>query len=100
MNKREKEAIQRRVELLIAQEGKCFYCNRPMDSIGYPKSKRGFTVDHFYPKSKGNGLSGNKVYAHFHCNKRKDSRTPSKVEVDKFKRIRNKIIERRKKIFN
>lgn len=100
MNKQEAEAMQRRTELLIAQEGKCFYCNRPMDSIAYPQSQRGFTVDHFYPKSKGNGLAKNKVYAHHHCNRKKDSRNPNKRELEKFNNLRKKIKKRRSKIFN
>ena len=94
----EEKAVQRLTEWLIAQDGKCFYCEKPMDSVAHPDSPRGYTIDHFYPKCKGNGLMGNKVLAHYHCNKEKGNRDPTEREIRKFNRIVKKIGKRRKRV--
>lgn len=87
----------RLLELFLAQQGKCFYCNKPMDSQSYPSNKNGFTKDHFMPKSKGNSLNRNKVLAHFKCNQEKKNKSPTMAQLKKFDFILNQI-EKRKKL--
>lgn len=89
-------ARQRQLELFLAQKGKCFFCDKELDSICHPKSKRGYTVDHLYPKSKGGSLLRNKVFSCIDCNKNKGNRTPTKEETKKYNKIVERIKRRRK----
>ena len=89
---------QRKIEILLAQRGWCFYCAKHMDSISHPQSKRGYTIDHFYPKSEGNDKNSNKVYAHVWCNNKKKSRHPTPRELRKYNKLIDTINNRRREI--
>ena len=80
------------IVLFMAQQGKCFYCDLPIDTITYPQSNEGYTRDHFNARCKGNSITGNKVLAHRLCNEKKDARSPTQSEIDKFNDIQ-KIIK-------
>lgn len=53
-----------------------------------------FTIDHFYPKCKGNRLNGNTVLCHSKCNEKKGSREPNNKEKARFKKLYKKIKKR------
>lgn len=83
-------------ELMIAQNGNCFYCFGPlMLTPGAMNDPLATTKDHFRPKCKGNKLNGNAVLAHAACNLKKGHREPTKSEVVRFKELYRKIKERR-----
>ena len=87
------------IELLIGQNGLCFYCGKPMSHRSEDKLV-GFTKDHFYPKCKGNKLNGNVVLAHRLCNEKKSDREPTKYEKIKFEKLYKKMKIRRGKLKN
>lgn len=71
------------VSLLYAtQKCRCFYCGRFMEYITYnDQRKKGYTVDHLFPRSKGYGKSGNIVLACRKCNEKKENRFPTVQEI-------------------
>lgn len=77
--------------LLIAQNGKCFYCNQKFSEENIE------TVDHFIPSSKGGSNNiQNMVLAHTECNNKKSDNMPSGEEIEKWRFLQRKI----KTIFN
>jgi len=85
------------IEIWTCQGGNCFYCHRPMSWTpgSYATS---FTKDHFYPKVNGNGLNGNTVLCHEKCNQDKKARMPNRIEKEQFKKLYQKINNRREKL--
>lgn len=85
--------------LYLAQEGLCFYCNKPMSPKTDNVKQGGWSKDHFiskqYLKRKNRHwkLKFNIVLAHPGCNVRKGSRFPTKSEVAKFRKIQLKAKE-------
>lgn len=64
-------------QLVMAQGGRCFYCNEPFSK------RRGPTRDHLFPRYMGCGLQGNKVAAHSKCNTSKGHRMPTEDEYER-----------------
>ena len=74
--------------LYMIQQGLCFYCDKPMSVLTHPQEVAGYTRDHFYSAASGNGLTGNKVLAHHHCNNRvKGGKLPTMEQKIKFNKI-------------
>lgn len=75
----------------VIQGGKCFYCHRQIwhEVSGRRRvtSDRFATVDHLWPKSRGNPAIGNTVLACRQCNQRKGNRAPTPEEVGRFERL-------------
>ena len=68
--------------LCAAQDGKCFYC--PLEFEGKSTNdnrKRGWTLDHVRPESKGHGYAWNVVLACCICNSKKSDRDPTDEEL-------------------
>lgn len=83
-------------EIFLAQGGKCFYCNLPMDiKKNNPASS---TKDHFLPRCKGYKLNGNTVLSHGVCNWFKGHREVTEKERVKFKKLYKKIKARKEKL--
>lgn len=81
--------------LYLAQEGRCFYCDRPMNpepATGSRATGRGWTKDHFYPKSAGNGLVRNVVMACLRCNGIKGSINPTAEQQSSFDALSAKYV--------
>lgn len=79
-------------DLFLAQGGKCFYCGRFMSAFPYEqngRNPRGFTIDHFYPKSKPLPIQKeeNRVLACIRCNNEKADTEPSVKQVHKHTRL-------------
>ena len=72
--------------LYALQHQSCFYCYKHLDNIGFDSTtaKRGYTRDHFFPRSWGNGLRGNTVLSCDKCNRKKGSMLPNTTEILKF----------------
>lgn len=72
--------------LYALQKQSCFYCLKRLDNIGHDSTtaKNGYTRDHFFPRSWGNGLRGNTVLSCAKCNRKKGSTLPSTDEIMKF----------------
>ncbi len=68
------------------QGGRCFYCDANISNESWIKGVRpkGFTKDHFLPKSRGHTLVGNVILACRKCNTRKSNRPPTQDEVEMF----------------
>lgn len=84
-------------KIFVAQNGRCFYCNRYLNLKHYSKQfNLGWTKDHFIPKSliskKKWKIRYNTVLAHKHCNEAKANRFPTKQEVTKLYNIYQKIL--------
>lgn len=85
------------MELFLMQKGRCFYCGAPMMATRAKggNGHRGWTIDHFLPKSRGNGKASNKVMSCQKCNRDKGDRLPNAYERKKFNRLYKKIYCRR-----
>ena len=83
-----------RRDIFLAQGGKCFYCGKFMKAFPGP-SHGGYTVDHFYPKSKIKNsdisVRENKVLSCQPCNTKKGSKLPTRVQRQKHRRLYNLI---------
>lgn len=93
------------MELMMAQQGECFYCGNPMWLAKNKGRNRGYTVDHFVAKKykMGKVLRFNHVLAHKKCNEKKSDRLPFVEEIIRFEELVKKIKNRRgilKKIQN
>lgn len=68
---------------LYSHQGcRCFYCNKFMPYMTYnDKRKKGYTVDHLFPRSKGFAKGGNSVLACRKCNEDKGDRYPTVDEI-------------------
>ena len=86
------------VELMVAQQGECFYCGNPMLHAKNKGRNRGYTIDHFVAKKykKGKLLKFNHVLAHKKCNEKKSDRLPSVEETVRFYELVKKLENRRK----
>lgn len=73
-------------KLYQLQGGRCFYCDMKLENSSWAKGTcpKGYTKDHFFPKSKGHSLVANVVLACRKCNGRKSSAPPSREEVEMF----------------
>lgn len=68
--------------LYAIQSGRCAYCGRYMFFRAHRHpGDNGYTVDHFFPHSKGFGKSGNAVLACRKCNELKENRLPSMKQI-------------------
>jgi len=76
------------------QRCSCFYCFKPISAVGFNNKteKLGFTRDHFFPRSWGNGLLGNTVLACDKCNRKKDNDLPTREEVLRFHSLYSHIL--------
>lgn len=64
--------------LYSLQKCRCFYCKTYMEYITHnDKMKKGYTVDHLFPRSKGYGRAGNIVLSCRRCNEKKGDRFPT-----------------------
>lgn len=70
--------------LLKRQKHKCFYCGIKLYK---------YTIDHFYPRSLGYGINGNKVLACKKCNEEKANRLPTKEEIKRFNQLYKKLLD-------
>lgn len=71
-------------KLYEAQEGKCFYCDKPLRTSG--------SLDHFIPKSKGGSNAWyNMVMTHHQCNTAKGNRMPTEEEITRFNQLKAKL---------
>lgn len=72
--------------LFVAQGGRCFYCGEEFSCGPYRPNKRpkGYTVDHFFPLSRGYKITDGKVLSCHPCNQAKDDRLPTAEEVRRF----------------
>jgi CRISPR/Cas system Type II protein with McrA/HNH and RuvC-like nuclease domain len=87
------------LELFFAQNGRCFYCGGLMSSFrSNSPTTIGWTVDHFYPKSRGYTKHNNKVLCHFWCNSEKGDRMPTDEEWERFDALIGRIQARRERI--
>ena len=75
--------------LLDLQNHACFYCNRKLAPIGYcyTTARTGYTRDHFFPRSWGNGLYGNIVLSCRKCNAKKNNLLPTREEIFRFVKL-------------
>lgn len=71
------------VNLLYSHQNcRCFYCNKFMPFMTYNyERKKGYTVDHLFPRSRGYGKGGNTVLACRGCNEKKENRYPTTDEL-------------------
>lgn len=70
---------------LSHQQNKCFYCGRKMLRVGNSKHFHDkCTKDHFFPKSHGFDLVGNKVFACGKCNNSKKDNYPTTIDMYNF----------------
>lgn len=79
-----KSRTRRRTKLFYAQNGKCFYCRKPMVLVGHCSKDvlpDKVTVDHVVPRAKGGGNEDNTVAAHHDCNVAKGDREPTVEEI-------------------
>jgi 5-methylcytosine-specific restriction endonuclease McrA len=79
-------------DLFLAQGGKCFYCGRFMKAFAWNKyNPQGWTRDHFWPKSKPDGIvvaqEENAVLACSKCNSTKSNVMPTVKQVHKYNRL-------------
>jgi len=75
-HKRDNKIPQDMVELLLAQEGLCFYCGDPLPLTSHVYHLA-ITRDHFYPKKEGGGRGSNIVLCHRMCNEDKAHSLPN-----------------------
>lgn len=77
--------------LYLAQQGRCFYCDKIMAPMKSNKDVQGWNRDHFVPlkitKKWSIELKFNFVLAHPKCNRKKADRFPTQLEVLKFKKL-------------
>jgi len=73
-----------------AQGGLCFYCKKPMNKNTHGTMRQ--SKDHFFPKSHGFTLSGNKVLACQRCNSSKNDKYPSVEAIVRFAQMYSKFI--------
>jgi len=88
-------------KLLKNQANLCFYCSKILyHGRAGVFHKDGITKDHFFPKSHGFDLCGNKVFACGECNNSKGNNYPSACEVIRFVKLHDtlSVKERRKLI--
>lgn len=82
-------------ELLKAQGGTCFYCNRALTNQRQVDSRgkvNGYTRDHFLPKSQGfTALKGNVVLACVKCNMSKSNQIPGPLMCLKYFEVWSKL---------
>jgi len=76
---------------LKRQNFKCFYCDTLLDMT--PTNKP--TQDHFFPRSHGFSLNGNKVISCWKCNQIKKNNYPSTEMIIKFFNIMTPYFRRR-----
>lgn len=80
--------------LYLAQEGRCFYCKRPLPLTSYNKRKQeGWTRDHFLPKSSGKKLTRNVVFSCYECNFGKANAMPSEEQRYDFMELLTKCMD-------
>lgn len=82
--------------LYAAQNGQCFYCGRDIYKAELTSRKktrydRDATVDHLWPRSRGNANAGNIVWACAQCNHRKATRQPTPAEIGRFEKLMEKV---------
>lgn len=89
-------------KLLKNQGNLCFYCSKLMRERDNSSvfHKDGCTKDHFFPKSHGFDLCGNKVFACGECNNAKANSYPTPCDVIRFVDLHSSMSakERRKLI--
>lgn len=72
--------------IFLAQKGKCFYCGKYLSPWAWAADNpRGWTKDHFVPKSKGGAKGNNNVVIACHpCNRKKGANLPTQKQQRKF----------------
>lgn len=82
-----------RRDFYLAQGGKCFYCGKFVSAFPYQQGNnvRGYTIDHFYPKSKTIPVptGENKVLSCYKCNLDKAAQLPNTTQIRKYTRLIN-----------
>lgn len=79
-DKRKNKIPQDIVELLLAQEGLCFYCGDPLPLTNHIYHLA-ITRDHVCPKDNGGTRSRNIVLCHRMCNEHKAESIPTEEQV-------------------
>lgn len=81
--------------LFLAQNGRCFYCDGEMQPKSFVEPnhihlracRRGWTIDHLYPKCETHSGVNNIVFAHHGCNTKKGRRQPTPEEVARYETL-------------
>lgn len=69
------------------QGGRCFYCDLPIEY-----KSPDYSVDHFFPKARGNKANLNQVVACKKCNGSKMDKDPDMEQVRRFVKLYNGIV--------
>ncbi|MBU6232515.1 HNH endonuclease [Patescibacteria group bacterium] len=83
-----------RAMIFVAQDGKCFYCDRPLWGAVESKGKQfdsNHTIDHVVPRSDGGQGGRNLVIACLRCNQDKGHRMPTEDEIQRAIALHNKV---------
>lgn len=76
-------------QMAKAQSYRCFYCNKVMNPNTNGKMRQ--SKDHFFPKSHGFSLMGNKVLACGGCNSAKNDKYPTLEAMARFVKMYSKF---------